>query len=107
MHISVVVGWVAGAFVLLSSQAIGQTYPVKPVRMLVGFPGGSTTDIIARTYSFKLSESLGRQVVVENRAGAGANIAAEAAARSAPDGYTVLLGSPGLAVSTALYSKLG
>jgi tripartite-type tricarboxylate transporter receptor subunit TctC len=97
----------AAVFVLISGHAAGQTYPVKPVRMLVGFPGGSTTDIIARTYSAKLTELLGRQVVVENRAGAGANIAAEAAAKSAPDGYTTLLGSPGLAVSPALYSRLG
>ncbi len=95
------------AAVVLSGHAGGQTYPIKPVRMLVGFPGGSTTDIIARTYGAKLSELLGRQVVIENRAGAGANIAAEAAAKSAPDGYTTLLGSPGLAVSPALYSKLG
>jgi len=97
----------AGVCVLFGPHAASQTYPVKPVRMLVGFPGGSTTDIIARTYAHKLSESLGRQIVVENRAGAGANIAAELAAKSAPDGYTTLLGSPGLAVSPTLYSKLG
>ncbi len=97
----------AVAVLLWSGHGDGQSYPVKPVRLLVGFPGGSTTDIIARTYGAKLSESLGRQVVVENRPGAGANIAAEAAAKSAPDGYTLLLGSPGLAVSPALYSKLG
>lgn len=93
--------------VFVSANASSQTYPAKPVRMLVGFLSGSTTDIIARTYAHKLSESLGRQIVVENRAGAGANIAAEIVARSAPDGYTVLLGSPGLAVSPSLYSKLG
>lgn len=107
MQHSVIAASLAAAFVLLSGTAAGQAYPAKPVRMLVGFPGGSTTDIIARTYGHKLSESLGRQVVVENRAGAGANIAAEAAAKSAPDGYTTLLGSPGLAVSPALYSRLG
>ncbi len=95
------------AFVLSASLGHAQTYPVKPVRLLVGFPGGSTTDIIARTYGHKLTESLGRQIVVENRAGAGADIAAELTAKSAPDGYTLLLGSPGLAVSPALYSKLG
>lgn len=72
--------WVA---LLWGSHAAGQLYPVKPVRLLVGFPGGSTTDIIAPTYGAKLSESLGRQIVVENRAGAGANIAAEAAANFA------------------------
>lgn len=103
----VVLRVLAGATMLAGSHASSQPYPVKPVRMLVGFPGGSTTDIIARTYGAKLSELLGRQVVIENRAGAGANIAAEAAAKSAPDGYTTLLGSPGLAVSPALYSKLG
>jgi len=107
MQRSIATGMLAGVLAWLGGAAAAQTYPVKPVRLLVGFPGGSTTDIIARTYSVKLSESLGRQVVVENRAGAGANIAAEAAARSAPDGYTLLLGSPGLAVSPALYSKLG
>ena len=107
MKRSVMTQSLAGVFVLIGGQAVSQTYPVKPVRLLVGFPGGSTTDIIARTYGAKLTELLGRQVVVENRAGAGANIAAEAAAKSAPDGYTTLLGSPGLAVSPALYSKLG
>jgi tripartite-type tricarboxylate transporter receptor subunit TctC len=107
MQIFIALCSVSTAGLWLSGHAAAQSYPAKPVRMLVGFLGGSTTDIIARVYANKLAESLGRQVVVENRAGAGANIAAEIVAKSAPDGYTTLLGSPGLAISPTLYSRLG
>lgn len=89
-----------------AAPSAAQAYPVKPLRLLVGFIPGTTTDIIARTYANKRSESMGHQVVVENRAVAGANSAAETMAKSAPDGYTLLLGSTGLAVSRARYSKL-
>src|SRR5438046_10545737 len=67
------------------------SFPARPVRMVVGFPPGGGTDIIARLVAQKLTERWGRTVVVENRAGAGGNIASELVARSAPDGHTVLM----------------
>ncbi len=72
--------------------AQSQSYPVKPVRMLVGFAPGGSTDTIARIITPRLSERLGQQVIVENRPGAAGNVAAELAAKAAPDGYTVLHG---------------
>lgn len=83
-----------------------QTYPAKSIRFLVGFPPGGGSDIMARSVSQRLSESLGRQVVVDNRPGANANIAAETAARSLPDGYTMVLISAPHAVSKSLYRSL-
>ncbi len=83
-----------------------QTYPAKSIRFLVGFPPGGGSDIMARSVSQRLSESLGRQVVVDNRPGANANIAAEIAARSLPDGYTMLMISAPHAVSKVLYRNL-
>lgn len=84
-----------------------QSYPAKPVRFLIGFPPGGGSDAMARAVSQKLAESVGRQVIVDNRPGANANIAAELAARSAPDGYTMVLVSAPHAVSKVLYRKLG
>ena len=77
-------------------------YPTKPIRFLVGFPPGGTNDIVARLLAPKLSEGLGQQVVVENRGGANAVIATELGARSAPDGYTILMNPPGHATNPAL-----
>lgn len=85
---------------------IGQPSGAKPLRMLVGFPPGGTSDILARTLAARLPEFLGVPVVVENRPGAGGNIAAELVARSAPDGATVMMGTTSLAISQSLYSKL-
>src|SRR5688500_18422088 len=106
------------AFVFLASAACGaasaQTsppaagaYPAKPVRVLVGFTPGGSSDIVARILSHKLTEAWGQQVVVENRPGAGANIAAELVAKSPPDGYTLIVTQNSLAVSPSLYPKLG
>ena len=86
--------------------ASGQGYPVKPVRVLVGFSAGSTTDVMMRVIAPKLAELWGRGVVVDNRAGAGGNIAAEAVARAAPDGYAILFANGGIAVSSYLYKNL-
>lgn len=78
-----------------SSHVLAQTYPVKPVRFVVGFPPGGTNDIIARILAQKLTESMGQSWVVENRGGANTAIATEMASRAAPDGYTILFNAPG------------
>jgi len=93
------------AFLAAAAQA--QTYPTRTIRVLVGFTPGGTTDVVARVIAQKLSEQLKQSVVIDNRPGAGANIAAELAAKSPPDGYTLLAVNPGLAISATLYSKLG
>src|SRR5262247_3661873 len=76
---------------LCATPAAAQTYPARAVRLIVPFPPGGGTDTMARVISPKLSELLGQQVVPENRGGAGANIGAEVAAKSPPDGYTLML----------------
>lgn len=81
-------------------------YPEKPLRLIVPFPPGGGTDTIARILSQKFTETLGQQVILDNRPGAGTTIGAELAAKSPPDGYTLLLGSIANAISAALYSKL-
>jgi len=82
------------------------TWPSRPLRLILPFPPGGGTDILGRLIAERLSASLGQPVVVENRGGAGGNVGAEAAARSAPDGYTIVLVAPSLAISPTLYSKL-
>ena len=94
------------ALLIAATQAFAQQYPAKPVRLILPFPPGGSTDLLGRTLAEKLGENLGQSVVPENRPGAGGNIGAEAAARSAPDGYTVVLCAPSLAISPSLYSKL-
>jgi tripartite-type tricarboxylate transporter receptor subunit TctC len=91
---------------LLASMAYA-AYPDKPIKIVVAFPPGSSTDIIARTLSQPLSEVLGQPVVIENRPGAGGNIGTVAVARSAPDGYTVLMHSVAYSVNPSLYSNAG
>jgi len=86
--------------------ALGQPYPTKPVRMIAASSPGSAVDIVARIVAQKLGEQLGQQVVVDNRAGAGGNLGAELAAKAAPDGYTLFMGTPAHAINTGLYRKL-
>jgi tripartite-type tricarboxylate transporter receptor subunit TctC len=86
--------------------ALAQTYPTAPIRMVVGFPPGGVADVLARIIGPKLADGLGQPVVVENRPGAGSNIAAEVVARAAPDGYTLFVFSTVNAVNVSLYSKL-
>jgi len=85
----------AVAALFLAAPAAAQTYPSKPVRFVVPFAPGGTTDILARLVGAKLSEVYGQQFVIENRAGAGGNIGAEIVAKAPADGYTILMGTPG------------
>jgi tripartite-type tricarboxylate transporter receptor subunit TctC len=98
----------AGATALpaVSRIAWAQTYPARPVRIVVGLTAGSASDIVARLVGQWLSERLGQQFIVENRPGAGTNIAAEAVVRSVPDGYTLLLAASPNAINASLYDKL-
>ena len=96
----------AAALPAVSRFAWAQTYPARPVRIVVGLTAGSASDIVARIMGQWLSEHLGQQFVVENRPGAGTNIAAEAVVRSVPDGYTLLLAASPNAINASLYDKL-
>lgn len=92
---------------IFASCAIAQSYPTKPVKLLIPFPAGGNTDVLGRLVAQKLTESLGQQVFVENRGGAGGVIGAEAAAKSPADGYTIFFGTTGaLASQPALQPKL-
>jgi tripartite-type tricarboxylate transporter receptor subunit TctC len=90
----------------LLAPASAADYPSRPVRWLIGFTAGGPVDTVARIMSQWLSDRLGQQFVVENRAGSGGNLAAAAAINSAPDGYTLLFVAPNNAISTSLYKKL-
>src|SRR5256886_17337880 len=85
----------AAAAIAVAPAAQAQAYPAKPVRLIVPYPAGGATDFFARTVFMKMSESLGQQVVVENRPGAGTGIGASEVARSAPNGNTLLSGEAG------------
>ncbi len=89
-----------------AALAWAQGFPAKPVRVVVGFSAGSTTDLIGRVLALKMGDGLGHPVVVDNRPGAGGNIAAELVAKSSPDGYTVLLANAGIATGATAYVKL-
>ena len=93
--------------VLASSTAHSQAWPAKPIRFIVPFPPGGATDVLARTIAPKLGEGLGQQVIVDNRAGAGGMIGVELAAKSPPDGYTMVLSTLGpVSINPSLYSKM-
>jgi tripartite-type tricarboxylate transporter receptor subunit TctC len=97
---------VAAALPTVSLIASAQSYPTRPVHLIVGFVPGGATDLAGRLAGQWLSERLGQPFIVENRPGANTNIAAEAVVNSAPDGYTLLVGSVSNAVSATLYEKL-
>ena len=95
-----------GIFSLLSVTGGAQSYPAKPVRIVVGLAPGGGTDIITRMVGQKLGPQIGQQIVVDNRPGAGGNVAAELVARSAPDGYTLIVVTASHAVNPSLYKKM-
>src|SRR5207249_11424152 len=86
-----------------AAPALSQQYPARPIRFIVPFPPGGTLDITARIMQPRLSEGLGQTIVIENRGGAGGVVGTEAAARSAPDGYTFLLSFAAHTMTPALY----
>ena len=98
---------VAAVAAILSTAALGQAYPSKPVRMIVPFPAGGPADLVARLLSAKLPATWGQPLVIENRGGAGGNIGTAAVARAAPDGYTILLTTSGLMSNPSLYKDTG
>lgn len=91
---------------LPAALAQAQSYPNRPVRLILPFPPGGGTDILGRMFAQKLGESLGQQVIPDNRPGAGGNLGAEYASRQPPDGYTLVLCSPSISISPSLYKKL-
>jgi tripartite-type tricarboxylate transporter receptor subunit TctC len=97
---------VSGTLVLSAGVARGQSYPSRPVRLVVGFPPGGTTDIVARVLGQWLSERLSAPFVIENRPGAGTNIATETVVRAPADGHTLLVVTPANAINTSFYDKL-
>jgi tripartite-type tricarboxylate transporter receptor subunit TctC len=96
----------AAALPAIARIARADTYPSHPVRLVVGFAAGSTTDILARLMGQWLSQRLGQQFVIENRPGAGGNIGAETVVKAVPDGYTLLMVPPAVAANAALYEHL-
>ena len=96
-----------GALVGLAPRAFAQAWPAKPIRIIVPFPPGQSTDILARVMADQLTKALGQQVIAENRPGAGGSIGADAAAKAAPDGYTLLMVTISThGIAPAIYPKL-
>src|SRR5579872_3388353 len=95
-----------GLLLAVHGSAQAETYPSRPIKLLVGASAGGTTDTMARAIAQPLSASLGQPVLVENRPGAGGNIAAEAVARATPDGYTLLVCFTSHTINATLYPKL-
>jgi len=100
------VSLLAAAMTVVPAQAAAQTYPTKPVRLMVPFVPGGNTDIIARVVAPEMSKALGQQLVIENRRGAGSTIGTEVVAKSPPDGYTLLLVSAAHVINPAMIKKL-
>ena len=105
--IAIVGGLVLGlAGALFAGPATAQSYPTKPIRMILAFPPGGPTDINARIFALKLGESMNQQIIVDNKPGAGGNIAAAEAARAPADGYTIFYNTSAISIAPALYAKL-
>jgi tripartite-type tricarboxylate transporter receptor subunit TctC len=100
---------VAGLLCVLGLASLGHaqsSYPTRSIRVICGFPAGSSLDVITRIYADRLEKSLGQPVVVENRVGHSGNIAAEAVARAAPDGYTLLTNGVTMPIAMSLFKKI-
>jgi tripartite-type tricarboxylate transporter receptor subunit TctC len=97
---------VLAALFLVAAAAQAQTWPDRPIKLLVGFPPGGSTDLAARALGERLAPALGQPIIVENKPGASGNIAAEQVARAAPDGYTLLMAATSFATSPAFFDKL-
>src|SRR4029077_18566157 len=97
--------FVLAASALFSLPVFAQAYPSKPIRMLLAFPPGGPTDINARLFAQKLSEQTGQQVVVDNKPGAGGNLAAAEAAKAPADGYTIFYNTSAITIAPALYTS--
>ncbi len=95
-----------GAFCCAVPPLFAQTFPSKPLRMILPFPPGGPTDLLGRTLGQKMAENIGHAVVIDNRPGAGGNLGVELAAKSPPDGYSMVLSSPLISISPLLYAKL-
>lgn len=108
-HWAIAAGWAIAALGASTPIAtMAEVFPSKTVTFVVPFPPGGPTDAMARTLGVALTQELGQNVIVENRAGAGGNIGADAVARAKPDGYTIMFGTSGpLAINKSLYSKIG
>ena len=100
------IAFTAIAVASAAAQEDPSKYPTRPIHIIVGFTAGGGNDIIARIFGQKLSESLGQPVIIENKPGGGAIVATEYVAKSAPDGYTLLVGASGMAINPAVYAKL-
>src|SRR3954471_14844680 len=98
--------WLLVLLCALATQAAAQSYPTKPVHIVISFTPGSSTDIVGRIVIQKLTEIWGQPVVPENKAGAGGSIGSAAVAKAAPDGYTLLINSNAHSVNPAIYAKL-
>lgn len=99
--------WFGACLLVVSSLVLADTYPSKPIRLVVPYPAGQGTDVMARAIGDKLAEALGKPVVVDNRPGAGGNIGTEVAARAASDGYTLIMGTNAThAMNASLYSSV-
>ena len=103
---SIVSGTVCACAMTAALSAIAQTYPTKPIRLIVPFPPGGANDIVARTVNIRLPALLGQNLIIDNRAGAGGNIGTEIAAKSPGDGYTLLIANNALTANLSLYTKL-
>lgn len=95
-----------GLFVFAMANGLAQSYPSKPIRLVVPYPPGGGTDIIARIVGQRLSEGLGQQIIVDNRGGAGGTIGTEVVAKSSPDGYTLLMAPTSHVINPSIYGKL-
>jgi tripartite-type tricarboxylate transporter receptor subunit TctC len=96
-----------GPLAQAAASGAPQAYPIKPVRLIVPFPAGAASDLVGRMLGEKLAEQLGEQVVTDNRSGAGGNLGIGVAAKSAPDGYTIVIATASIAVAPSLYANLG